>query len=940
MKIWLVLRLNFVVIDLETTGLAPQTDEIIEIGAVKIIDNQLASTFQTFVRPRTAVSGFITDLTGITQDMLKDAPVIESAIDLFQDFADSMPGEHCFWVAHNKDFESSFLNRFLDIEPDWLDTIDIAKAAFPLLPRYKLGFLLETLNIEYDTLHRALDDAKATANLLLFLQRKLSGLPNEVWQDFIELTAVMNTPLAQYMNILYRKKDTNIIPEVYGNNDFDSTQLCCIDLDAENRDYKIPQQDITTFFNRLPSDEFEIRPEQIKISQLVSQTFNDKQLLMVEAGTGTGKSLAYLLPAVLYSKGSNQQVIISTNTINLQEQLLNKDIPLLQKELNFNFFSVVIKGRTNYFCLHKWRSSKHSVTKQTLALYLRIAHWLHKTSDGDISELNLRGQDLDNIQYFNAANETCFGYNCKFNRNQCYVSKVRRKAQQANLLIVNHSLLLSASLYGADNNSVLPAVQNLIIDEAHQLAAVAQRQFSAVFSAREIQKRLRNPWQRSKPEELLRVITKLENGADAGNLKEQLEQLITTHKKLGESCKRFDEATQELFDQYSEDQRTLRIHQQRYDSELWQPIETVLGNLFFDLKALEQIVKELLYNVDESNDPFVSGDALMAFQLMRMALEELLAVAQSIIDGKKIQTNEEYVIWLEKTVFYSYRYRDEYVEWWIMPVDIRPMLNKYIYQDKDAIIFTSATLANGSDFSYFQRELGLDQQELPVEKYLLSSPFDYKNNSLLLLANDIDEFNKSSEYSIAQQLAGAIARLVKAAQGRALVLFTSYQQLNAVYDVLKPMLDLAGIQLLAHGISGQRSMILERMQKSTNLCVLGVNSFWEGVDIKGSNLSLLIIVRLPFAPPNTPVLEAQFEMIKEKGGNPFRDYSLPQAIIRFKQGFGRLIRSKSDRGVCCVLDQRIWSQKSYGKKFLTALPDMKTKCCSIEEMVNEIKKFL
>ena len=211
---------------------------------------------------------------------------------------------------------------------------------------------------------------------------------------------------------------------------------------------------------------------------------------------------------------------------------------------------------------------------------------------------------------------------------------------------------------------------------------------------------------------------------------------------------------------------------------------------------------------------------------------------------------------------------------------------------------------------------------------------------MLLLANDIDDYTQTSSISILQQLTDAIYKLVTAAGGKTLVLFTSYQQLNGVYDLLQPMLHGSNIRLLAHGRSGSRNAIVDSMKKHPNSCILGVNSFWEGVDIKGDSLSLLIIVRLPFSPPDTPILEAKFENIKRQGGNPFRDYSLPQAIIRFKQGFGRLIRSKTDKGICCVLDQRIWNKKSYGKMFVNALPDLPVRRCSTDQMADIIQEYL
>ncbi len=933
-----MLKLDFLVIDLETTGLSPENAEIIEIGAVKIQDGSLAGSFQMLVRPQQMPSSEISALTGITPEMLADAPPLEAALQALLDFA----GPTGFWVAHNKDFEASFLEPHLEQQPSWLDSIDIAKIALPQERYFRLSHLLQVMQVEHGQLHRALADAEATARLLLLLLERLRGLPDQVWREFMLICAPCAAlPLATLLHTLDQQRQPQQLTLPEPENPWQTATEYAEKPERGEpiTGFRLPPEQISNFFQGLPTNKdggFELRPEQIKMSEQVTTAFNEKQVLLAEAGTGTGKSLAYLLPAALWAKGSRQQVIISTNTINLQEQLMSKDIPLLRQQLGEDFAAVVLKGRSNYICRRKWRSMRQQADAKTLPVYLRLAHWLTLTSDGDFSELNLWGQDYDIVQQLNAGSESCVNFNCPFQRKYCFVGQVRRKAQQADLLIINHSLLLTVAQLGDDGAGVLPPARYLIVDEAHQLPAVAQRQFSQRFSSQQIQQQVGRHWLHQRPSEILRSLRRVSNGS-AVALTEKLNQAIKAYEKIQPCCNVFDQITAAMMPRT--ENRYLRIEQQRWDAELWQPLENALGNLFFVLKQFQQALAELLHQIDDNDNAFFSVDNVAALQTVHSNATELLEIAQLILDGKNLQTNEACVIWLERNGGQQAD-PNQPPEWWVAPYDIRPLLNRCIYQDKEAIVFTSATMATAQDFSYFSNELGLSLQELPLRTCLLPSPFDYQQNARLLLANDIAEYNKTSEMLVAEQLAKAIARLTLAAEGRTLVLFTAYQQLNAVYNLLYPMLQESDIQLLGHNLSGSRSFLLETMQNNPRTCVLGVNSFWEGVDIKGANLSLLIIIRLPFAPPGSPIMEAKFEQIRENGGNPFREYSLPQAIIRFKQGFGRLIRSKEDRGLCCVLDRRIWNQKSYGKRFLAALPQMPTQVCSTEQMEAEIKNFL
>lgn len=930
------INVNFLVIDLETTGLNPATDEIIEIGAVKIVNGTVCDRFQTLVCPKHPVPDDVADLTGITNEMLIGAPTVSEAIRMLKEFSE---GEF-YWVAHNKSFESGFLNMPMGKYLPWIDTIDLARILLPMNRYVRLGYLLEQFQIKHNELHRALADAQGTAELLLIMLQQLSDLPDRLWRSFMQVCRPVNSPLADLFRLLYdnRQPNNKIVPDnsiagldssAFGHN---------IDDGEDCSSYILPEQAITNFFNELPRDKFEIRNEQITMSEKVATAFNEHQVLLAEAGTGTGKSMAYLVPSALFSLGSEQQVIVSTNTINLQEQLLHKDIPLLRAELkkqrSLDFQTAVLKGRANYLCLRKWRQARENADIETLALYLRIEHWLILTETGDYSELNLWGHEQELIEHLNAGTDSCIGFNCSNSRSTCFVTKARRRAANANILIVNHSWLLSAAICDDEGTGLIPSARYLIIDEAHQLPAVAERQFSKRFSAREVGRVINNLGQ---PHNLLRQLNKFNNQIA---LIPKLSKLVSLQESITVACREFETATQNFFNQICKPiDKQIRIVHQRYNQEVWQQIEATLSNLLFGLRQLNRALTDILNDVGDGDNPYVSIDVVASWQTVRTNISELLETGQLIIDGKNTATDENCVIWLEKYLLRDFYEPTEALQWWVAPEDIRPLLKRYVFSDKRSIVFTSATLAN-NDFSYFIRELGLDNQKLPVQGLMLQSPFDYANKARLYLCNEIGDYTKTSEILIQQQLAEAISKLVLAAKGRALVLFTSYQQLNGVHKLLRPLLADSEIKLLAHGVSGGRNFIIESMQKNPNCCVLGVSSFWEGVDVKGDNLSLLIIVRLPFAPPNTPLLEAKFERIKEQGGNPFRDYSLPQAVLRFKQGFGRLIRCRDDKGVCCVLDQRICNPKGYGMKFLAALPNMPQKCCSVHEISEEIENFL
>lgn len=932
--------MDYIVIDLETTGLDADYSKIIEIGAVKIKNNQIIDKFRTFVHIEEDLTFEIKDLTGITDDDLAFAPELDDAINMLIDFSEDIS----FFIAHNADFEKSFLQKHMPFHIKWLDTIEIAKIVKPLEKYFRLSALLPLYNLENDEAHRALSDAEATAKLFLKMQEDLNNLDCDLWEKFLQLANNADSALSEFIKITGQNVLSKFPAKTIRGFDTDDSflnyqgNLLMNNPKANNKEinwnWYLNENRITDFFDRLTAvndgeNTFEARPQQIEMSKMVADAFNEHYALLIEAGTGTGKSMAYLLPAAIYAKGSGMPVFISTNTINLQEQLIKKDIPLLKQYSDEDFSAVIVKGRSNYICTRKWHNAAKICNADNLPLFLRIAHWSVITTSGDFSELNLYGKEWEYAYGLTSAAETCASYTCPYYKHKCYVNNIRNQAKKADIIIINHSLLLATSVIGEGNNSILPPINNIIIDEAHQLESVAEKQFSGYISQKNLDKALNALWQKDKLTLIINTLKKINETENTVKLLETVNQLIVETKT---SSKEFFTISEDLFNNCKQPfDKQLRVCNQRYNESLWQPVENSLSNLILNINSLINNIKQIISEFDSLDDPFFSVDLLGSFKITMSNLIEFRDIAQAIIDNQTVN-GEECVIWLDK------RNSFEKTGWSICPVDIKNALNQYLYTDKLSVVMTSATL-NSTGFDFFIDEIGLNLSDLTIKTHQLSSPFDYSKNCKILLAADISDYTKTSEIQIQEELSDYLYHLIKSANGRSLVLFTSYAQQRAVYNMLKPRLKEDGIKVLAHGISGGRNNIVESQKSNPKSCILGVNSFWEGVDIQGEALSLLIIVRLPFNPPNTPTTEAKFERLEKDGKNPFADYSLPQAIIRFKQGFGRLIRSKEDKGVVCVLDSRIWS-KSYGNKFLSALPQTYTKRLTKQEMVKEIKEFL
>lgn len=926
---------TYVVIDLETTGLDNSYDKIIEVAAVKIKRGLIIDEFSSLVAIDTQLSEEISSLTGITDEMLIGQPQIEAVVPALAEFI----GE-AELIAHNAEFDRSFLVRHWPDERSWIDSITLAQIVFPCEPSYSLAWLTKALNIDNNNAHRALSDALATAELFIRMEKELAAFPGFLKEKLTQLSAGDDSALAAFIAKCCANHGAAAEPaaEKTARAPYQKREIneeFCLDIDSldsfigEAAEYK----------ERIPG--FEERPQQLRLAKEVAKTLNNGGCLLAEAGTGTGKSLAYLLPAAQYARGSGKQVAVSTHTRNLQEQLWQKDIPMLANLLGAQVKAAVLKGRSNYLCQRLYRYFANEPTEELRYFLMRVAVWRVQTHDGEKGELSLNSFSRRYWQRICASRENCAPFCPYRQRNSCCVQKARIKAAEADILIINHSLLIANA---ANGGGLLPELPYLIIDEAQHLEHATEDQLTSALDFFDILNLL-GRYERKERGKRVGVVPTLEK--TEADLFDNLfqERLVAFAAKLAADVAAVLAAAEkfyEVLDQFFSAERSrqaflpvkIRIMPEHRVEPSWQLIaqlgeelSAALNLLAADSFAVLDMVKAGGMDDDEQGKNLPKGCEEL-FSLGNISRELANTVAACISED-----NDNFVAWVE----YSDLQRRPSIN--IAPVEINELLHDLLYEKTEALIMTSATLGIGKDFSYFKERTGLDLLPLPPRELTLPSPFFYRDQALFAIVNDLPDWSRCSEIEAIEAIAAALIRLLTASKGRAIVLFTSHAQLKSVYKEIAGPLKKEGISVLAHGVSGAPSMLLERLKTEENCCILGAASFWEGVDVIGEALSLIVVVRLPFWPPNTPLAATRMERVEAEGKSPFWDYSLPMALIRFKQGFGRLIRSDKDSGVFCVLDKRIL-EKRYGSSFIRSLPEMRRVSGSTDDMAAEIKKWL
>ena len=904
-------------LDIETTGLDESRDSIIEVAAVKFNGRRVEAEFSTLVNPGKHIPDFISGLTGIDDAMVREAPRLRDIAPDLTAFVSDAP-----ILGHNVKFDIGFLRKAgLFQFQQTLDTYELASVLMPAASRYNLGSLGQQLNIPLPATHRALDDARVTQACYVRLLDLAAELPFETLQEIVELGNFVDWDAGwvfeQALQALAKEgikpKRTQTAsprkPTPASTTQKDSPPIQRSEeptpLDPEEAasilDYGGP---FSQYF-----EAYEHRGEQVEMLKAVTKSLSNGNHLMVEAGTGVGKSFAYLVPAALFAIQNNTRVVVSTNTINLQDQLIKKDIPDLQAALSLDVRAAVMKGRANYLCprrLEFMRTHGPSNANEMRVL-AKIIVWKLDNHSGDRNEINLTGPIEREVwgrlsaEDDNCNTETCLGRmggTCPFHR-------AKQAAQSAHLLIVNHALLLSDVSTGS---KVLPEYDYLIVDEAHHVESAVTSALSFRMTQNDLERMLKELGG-SSAGLLGRLLTETLNTlrpSDFGLLQQKAKRATDQAFRLEQLSKEFFNVLGQFIALQREGQPQsnyswqMRIVPATRTLPGWDEVEIMWGQtsetMSLLLKSLDEIYKALgeIYSAGHENVEDVMGSLST---LMRRMTE-----AEAASSGLMHKPSNELIYWVEVNP------RGERLSLNAAPLRAGPLVEKHLWHEKACVVMASATMTTRGDFRYVRNTLSADE----VETLALGSPFDYESSTLLYIANDIPEPNA---HGYQQALDKAILSTAKTIGGRMLVLFTSYAALKKTAQAITGPLAREDIFVFEQGEGASPNALLESFKSSDRAVLLGTRSFWEGVDVPGDSLSMVVITKLPFGVPSDPIIAARSELYEDS----FNEYYLPESILKFRQGFGRLIRTASDRGIVAVMDRRVLT-KQYGKMFLQSLP--------------------
>lgn len=925
---------EFVAIDVETTGFSPKTDKIIEIAAVKYIDGVATDKFSKLVNPEMELSVEITAVTGITQKDLEDKPRIEEVLPEFLEFIGDSP-----LIGHNIRFDLDFIHTAIFTNglsgnykaSKYHDTLILSQIFYPKGPaNHKLSTLSNYLGLNSDGFHRALSDSISCGELFLLIVDEAIKLSERTVRKLAQFSSEFDTLAAEFLANLsnfyvktsisrpmegaekqYINSDNVIYREA--NPSFESIQ----GIASESAVDKVfAKEGLLGNFRK-----FEYREEQHLMAKKSYEVLSQGKFLVCEAGTGIGKSYAYLVPSIMHGLLSEEKIVISTNTKNLQEQIFFKDLPVLHQLFGGAFKGIILKGRKNYLCKKRYdsilaRPKGYFSSKADAEKFLPLIVWAEKTVTGDIEENSGFKMKAAYSIWNMVQSDTgyCKGKKCRQYKH-CFLQKVRRDSKDAQVVVINHSLLFSDIV---SENGVLGKYENVVLDEAHNIENAATSYMGAEFSmfpVRLLSHRL-NP-KDGRGGQIRRLVNMLSGAEvdlqDKGYIEDILEQLKDKLDVTNEfGAKLFGEIGQFLFDKEGND--SIPTVKKRFRDS-----EEVFDGFHEDKERFKQFFEEVITLLRRLNTLLDTLD-----EDVKDALEDITGEFESYY----LQFQSLY----DSYLFFNDTKRENFVFWYEIqkkenmvllnlnaaPLNVSEILQEKFYNRLSSCILTSATLTIEKRFKYMLRKLGLENMPSDrIETLMLGSPFDLKNQLKVVTPSYCASpknvrLHKNDVIDVVNMMATDF-------DYGTLVLFTSYGMMYQIKNEVSDTFKRTNKLLMVQGHDGSRTDMINEFRSIRNSFLFGTDSFWEGVDVPGKALEMLIIPKLPFQVPTEPVVEARIEQLERSGQNSFMGYSVPEAILKFKQGVGRLIRTHTDTGMVFILDSRVINTR-YGKAFINSLP--------------------
>lgn len=905
-----------VALDLETTGLNQDTDEIIEIGAARFQDGEVLETFSTLIDPGRSIPEKITALTGIQTDDLIGQPRIRQVLDALRAFIGDAPV-----VGHRVDFDLGFLRPHRVATHNLgIDTYELVSVLLPTTPRYNLTSLTNTIGVDLENAHRALDDAIATGHLYWEMWQRIMALPLETLVEIVEASRGLPWAAAPVFEAALQERSKTAFTDQAASRQAGEAPVFAplrrrmkpLTPQPERRLLDVDALAATIEDGGVISDAFpayEEREQQVAMLRAVTEAFNQDEHLMVEAPTGVGKSLAYLVPAVMWAVENNERVVISTATINLQDQLITKDLPMLQQALDVNFHAAVLKGRNNYLCPRRLATLRRRgpTSVSELRVLAKILVWLLDSDSGDKGEVTLRGFEENAVwAHLSAADEGCTNERCETHmQGTCPFYKARQSADAAHVLVVNHALLLSDVQIGS---RVLPDYRYLVIDEAHHLEDATTNGLSFQMNQQSFQRELQDLG--TSRSGILGDVIRGTRGSVPGKYFTELEayvnQVSETVDAMGFHVRGFFDALTYCLQSSGQLREHEFINHVRITPQLRQRADWI------HVQEAWHVLSQFTRGISDAMKALARGlSSLHRFDVLDY--DNLLSSVQSA--ARHLESVHQQLAAFtgepdDNTIYWVQVPQDRVqVSIHSAPLNVGPLLHEFLWEPKNSVILTSATLRTGGTFDYMRDRLQTDD----MHELVVGTPFDYETNTLVYIPTDIPSPSDRDNYQ--RYVERGIIELAAATQGRLLGLFTSYSQLRQTSAAVAPRLAMGDITVFDQSDGTSRQALLDGFKSTERAVLFGTRSFWEGVDVPGDDLSVVVIVRLPFSVPSDPIFAARAELYD----NSFMQYAVPDAILRFRQGFGRLIRTKTDRGVIALFDNRVIT-KRYGQLFLDSLP--------------------